>query len=475
MSRIFAGSEAGITPRTATIIGETMSIDIRPSRANFYGRLWANVPRELGFLLLALPLGIVGFVPAISMFFLGLGTLVTFFIGVIVLIAVLYMARGFGTLTLIRLEWAGRPRIERPEWQDRRARLGFWGWLRAVLFNGHYWLALLHTVVVNFAISLFSWIVTIVWVFVGLGGISYWFWDRFIPGHSDDRHLAGWFLWLVGASPRGVDLHLVADLVCLGAGIILLATLPFVTRALMLIHQGCARALLGAWKSDALQRQVIDLSASRGAAISAEGHSLRRLERDIHDGPQQRLVRLQMDLAAADRQLDADPERARGLIAEAMQQSRDALEELRALSRGFAPPILLDRGLIAAIESAATRSAIPTRVVNELPAGAELPQEIERNAYFVASEALTNVIKHSTARDVEVRVGLRRLDGLDETWLDVVVTDDGIGGAVPTVGHGLAGLEERMRGLGGTLEVLSPAGGPTAVSAHLPVALRGSA
>jgi signal transduction histidine kinase len=206
-----------------------------------------------------------------------------------------------------------------------------------------------------------------------------------------------------------------------------------------------------------------------GAAISAEGHSLRRLERDIHDGPQQRLVRLQMDLAAADRQLDADPERARGLIAEAMEQSREALEELRALSRGFAPPILLDRGLIAALESAAVRSTVPTRVVSELPDGTELPQEIERNAYFIASEALVNAAKHASATDIEVRVATRRVADGDHTWLDVIVTDDGTGGAESVPGHGLAGLEERLRGLGGTLEVQSPVGGPTIVSAHLPV------
>lgn len=249
----------------------------------------------------------------------------------------------------------------------------------------------------------------------------------------------------------------------------MLATLPFVTRGLVLLHQVIARGMLGAFRSDALQRQVIDLNVSRGAAISAEGHSLRRLERDIHDGPQQRLVRLQMDLAAADRQLAVDPDKARGLIAEAMEQSREALEELRALSRGFAPPILLDRGLVAALQSAAARSTVPTRVVSDLPEGIELPQEIERNAYFVASEALTNAAKHSGATDIGLRVGLRRVPDGDQTWLDVIVTDNGGGGAAAVEGHGLAGLEERLRGLGGILTVLSPVGGPTIVTAHLPV------
>ena len=227
--------------------------------------------------------------------------------------------------------------------------------------------------------------------------------------------------------------------------------------------------MLGAFRSYALQREVLDLSASRGAAASAEGHSLRRLERDIHDGPQQRLVRLQMDLSAADRQLDADPARARVLIGEAMLQAKEALEELRALSRGFAPPILLDRGLVAALKSVAVRNSVPTRVVDELPAGFVLPQEIERNAYFIASEALVNATKHSGASDIELRVALHRIPDGDATWLDVTVTDNGFGGAVAVDGHGLAGLEERLRGLGGVIEVASPVGGPTVITAHLPV------
>jgi signal transduction histidine kinase len=176
-----------------------------------------------------------------------------------------------------------------------------------------------------------------------------------------------------------------------------------------------------------------------------------------------------MDLSAADRQLDTDPAAARELIAGAMEQSREALEELRALSRGFAPPILLDRGLVAALESAAIRSAVPTRVVDLIPPGSVLPQEIERNAYFVASEAMANATKHSQADAIDVTVSIpASVDGGPRS-LTIVVEDTGIGGAVATPGHGLAGLDERMRGLGGTLEVASPAGGPTIVTARLPL------
>jgi signal transduction histidine kinase len=317
--------------------------------------------------------------------------------------------------------------------------------------------------VINFVATLFSWTIIVTWISVSLGGLTYWFWDQFTPKPNLQLYISQWVFagrGLVTPTPGFALGEHIFDFVW---GLIFLATLPFITRGLTRMHWGIAYGVLGAWKSEILGQQVRDLNEARGAASSAEGHSLRRLERDIHDGPQQRLVRMQMDLASADRQLGDDPEKARTLIAEAMQQSKDALEELRALSRGFAPPILLDRGLVAALESAATRSPIPARVVDKLPARTKLPQEIERNAYFVASEALANAVKHSGATDIEIRVSK------SEKTLVVTVSDNGTGGAVAKDGHGLAGLDERMRGSGGTLDVHSPAGGPTLVSARLPL------
>jgi len=424
-----------------------------------YGSLWRRVPMELGYLLLGYPLALAAFITTVTLASTGLGTIVTFFIGVVVFIGALYVARGFGTLDLRLLEWTGQPEIERPEW--RQAKPGFWGWLGSMFGNGHYWLYLLHSMVVNFILTLVTWTIAIVWVSVIANGLSYWIWGRFTRGDGDNWNVAE---WLFSASNLSPDALLVWDsIIYFLLSVVFAAVLPFVTRGLVSFHHLVARGLLGAFKSDALRKRVGDLAAAGAAASSAEGHSLRRLERDIHDGPQQRLVRLQMDLAAAERQLDAEPEKARVLIAEAMEQSREALEELRALSRGFAPPILLDRGLVAALESAAVRSAVPTRVTSELPDGTQLPQEIERNAYFVASEALANASKHSSASAVEARVAL---DGDD---LIVTVTDDGVGGATSTDGHGLAGLDQRLLGLGGTLSVDSPVGGPTVVSARIPI------
>ena len=436
----------------------TIAIEAPPRTT--YLSLWRSMPRELLYLLIAFPIAVTGFVITISLFSTGIGTIVTFFIGLIFLVGALYVARGFGTATVSLLEWTTLKPIERPEWLDARARTGFLGWLRAVVGNGHYWLYLLHTMVVDFIVATVTWTLTIVWVSGALGGTTFWIWDRFLPNDNRDNVVAQ---WLVNRLNSPFEPNVTFALVSVIAGLIFLATLPLMTRGLTTIHWLIARGLLAAFTSDALLKQVATLNESRGAAISAEGHSLRRLERDIHDGPQQRLVRLQMDLAAAERQLDSDPDKARGLIAEAMAQSKEALDELRSLSRGFAPPILLDRGLTAALESAAARSTVSTRVISELPDGVVLPQEIERNAYFVASEALANAAKHSGATGIEVRVTL--VDGC----LNVAVSDDGTGGAVSLPDHGIAGLEERLRGLGGTLEVVSPEGGPTVITAHLPV------
>jgi signal transduction histidine kinase len=328
--------------------------------------------------------------------------------------------------------------------------------------NGHYWLYLLHTMIINFVLSLATWTITVVWASVALGGVTYWAWSWSVEV-SDDAHVSSGLFGAFGVAPSTTT-----DIVFLFfSGLVCLATLPFVTRGLVLLHDVFARITLGRFASDDLKHQVASLETSRGAAIAAEGHSLRRLERDIHDGPQQRLVRLQMDLAAADRQLATDPDAAKKLIAEAMQQSKDALEELRSLSRGFAPPILLDRGLVAALESVAVRSAVPVVVsATDVP---DLPQELERNVYFVASELITNAVKHAGATRIGVTVTTRRVLDFDATWLDLAVQDDGVGGAATVAGHGLAGLEERLLGFGGILSLDSPAGGPTIITARIPL------
>lgn len=443
----------------------TMRAETRP----LYSRLWAGMPKELLFLLIAFPIGAVMFGVSIGLASAAAATIATFFLGLLFLVGALYLARGAGTVELVLLDWVGRPAIPRPDWNDRTAKTGFLGWLRALFGNGHYWLYLVWTAVVNFVVTTISFSIAIAWFSIALGGITGWIWMGFIPNGDRDFFVSSWLAErLLGVNSR-FDPALVDTLLWIVVGLIFTATLPFVTRGLTWMHWGVARGLLGAFRTDALEKEVATLTESRSAAVAAEGTALRRLERDIHDGPQQRLVRLQMDIAAAERQLDTDPDAARRLLEEARQQSKDALEELRALSRGFAPPILLDRGLVAALESLAVRSAVTVRVVSSLPEGTDLPTELERNAYFIAAEGLTNAVKHSGATAIDLRLDLRRLPETDETWLDVTVTDDGRGGAAAVPGHGLAGLQERVLGQGGTIDITSPAGGPTVVVAHLPI------
>ncbi|MGZ8438421.1 MAG: histidine kinase, partial [Candidatus Limnocylindrales bacterium] len=248
------------------------------------------------------------------------------------------------------------------------------------------------------------------------------------------------------------------------AGAALLPVAASVSQLVLSLHRGVVMALLCTSESRELRRQVETLKESRSAVLDVEASELHRIERDLHDGAQQRLVMLTIDLGLASERIDTDPGAARHLLLEGQEQARQALAELRDLVRGIAPSILLDRGLVPAISSITARGPVPTSVRSELPPGERLPAAVERAAYFVAAEALANVAKHSGAEHCEVRC---RRDG---TRLIVEVWDDGVGGATAEPGGGLAGLAGRVAGVDGTFSLSSPAGGPTLVHAELPVA-----
>ncbi|MFC5790618.1 sensor histidine kinase [Agromyces tardus] len=444
----------------------TQTTDAAPRRRG-YGSLWAAVPREFGFLILTLPIAIVALTVLATVFFTGLG-LITLVFGVFVVVAALYMGRGFGVLEVVRLRWAGRPEIRQPAWERGDREQGFWRTLFAPFVDGHYWLYLLHGMIVNPVVSIVTWTITVVWVSIGLGGTTGWIWESFIPEGNRSVWPVDWAIDRVfPGNTFDIDPRVAENVAGFLLGLVFLLTLPFVFRGLTLLHDVIGRGMLGAWRSEALEVEVAQLSASRGAAVQAEDASLRRLERDIHDGPQQRLVRLQMDLAAIERKLDTDPEAARTLLGEARDQARESLDELRALSRGFAPPLLQDRGLAVALESLGSRSPVPVISELELPTDAALPAPIERNAYFIVAELLANAAKHSGATAIRLRAATRDA-GEAGHWLDLWVTDNGHGGATPEPGHGLAGLEERVAGLRGLFVIDSPVGGPTAIGAHIP-------
>jgi signal transduction histidine kinase len=253
--------------------------------------------------------------------------------------------------------------------------------------------------------------------------------------------------------------------------IVAVVALPVSTLAAYLLIAGVSRAhaalggaLLGPGKSARLAERVEVLTESRSRAMEAAIAERRRLERDLHDGAQQRLVSLAMDLGMAKEKLDKDPEAVRGLVEEAHSEARRVLSEIRDLVRGIHPAILTDRGLDPALSALAGRSRIP--VVVDVRLEDRLPEAVETTAYFVAAEALSNAAKHSGASEAGVAVWRERAP---EDSLVVEVTDDGAGGASPVAGGGLSGLGDRLSALDGRLLVRSPEGGPTLVRAEIPL------
>ena len=207
------------------------------------------------------------------------------------------------------------------------------------------------------------------------------------------------------------------------------------------------------------QERIAELEETRAGAVEQQGSELARIERDLHDGAQARLVALGMQIGLAEQKLRSDPAGAQELLAEARQGTREALEELRDLARGIHPPVLADRGLEAAISALAARTPLRVDVKVDLPHRPS--QAAETAAYFVVAESLANSGKHAGAGAVEI--ALRERDGN----LVVEVSDDGVGGA-DAGGNGLRGLARRVGALDGRLEVVSPAGGPTVIRAVIP-------
>jgi len=221
-----------------------------------------------------------------------------------------------------------------------------------------------------------------------------------------------------------------------------------------------ARALLGPTRQTELASRVRHLARTRSDTIDAGAAELRRIERDLHDGAQARLVAMGMTLDAIEQQIESSPQAARALLAEAKASSVQALAELRDLVRGIHPPVLADRGLADAIRALALDTPIPVRVCAAL--ARRPPAPVESAAYFAVSELLANIVKHARAREawIDVRHSAGRLR--------ISVGDDGRGGADPAGGSGLRGIERRLAAFDGVLATSSPAGGPTVVSLEIP-------
>ena len=250
-------------------------------------------------------------------------------------------------------------------------------------------------------------------------------------------------------------------LAVLGAASIALAlwSAPLLLRA----YGGLARAILGPREDPPLAQRVRHLAETRAETIDTSAAEIRRIERDLHDGAQARLVAMGMALGAAEDLLDTDPEATRKLLVEARQASSKALAELRALVSGVHPPVLADRGLVDAIRALALDS-VPRVEVTADPIGRP-PAPVESAAYFAVSELLANVTKHAEARQAWIDVRYR------QGQLAICVTDDGRGGADPTRGTGVRGIERRLAAFDGVLALSSPPGGPTVVQVEIPCEL----
>jgi signal transduction histidine kinase len=226
------------------------------------------------------------------------------------------------------------------------------------------------------------------------------------------------------------------------------------------VHAALDHPLLNVTEKSRLALRVEQLTESRAETVDTQAAELRRIERDLHDGAQARLVALGMSLAMAEQQIKADPDAARELLAEARAASSDALSELRDLVRGIHPPVLADRGLAGAVQALALTAPFPVTVYCAIDG--RLADPVESAAYFALAEALTNIIKHASATSASITV---RTDGA-LVHLDVI--DDGVGGADASLGSGLRGIEKRLATFDGTLTVESPPGGPTRLAMVLP-------
>jgi signal transduction histidine kinase len=413
---------------------------------------WATIAIILGLGVAFVSAGLLSF-----LFSTG-GSLLIWLVGIPIIAAGLELTRYVARVERWRMALVDpRPLLPHAyravDWVPR-APYGAWlrAWAEAQFLDANRWrdvvyvLLLVPLAAIEFAISIGLWVTaTALLLTPALIAVLV----SVIPGSRNQVPVSTW---------------VAASAIAFAVGLVLVPVAASVSRGLIALHRAVVQGLLCVDPAAALRQDVERLRESRSAAIEAEASELRRIERDIHDGAQQRLVSLTIDLGRAEERIDTDPAAAKAIVAEARVQARLALSELRALVRGTMPAILVDRGLEAALASVAAGCPVPTTLDSTLAVGERLSPAVERAAYFVVVEALANVAKHSQASHAEVRL----LRGPSN--LAIEVRDDGAGGATVEPGGGLSGLRDRVAALDGSLEVTSPPGGPTEVRAELPLA-----
>jgi signal transduction histidine kinase len=417
--------------------------------------------REHAYLVVAAPLGLSSFVVLALALYVSI--VATVFLVGIALLALVVLGAREAVGAHRRLAWlllderVPAPRRKRPR------RAGFFSWLAASLSESAGWRAMAYVVVSFPVVVVGLWATVVAWG----GSLALLLypvvWQVVDPVQTDSQgqthHSAMQFgEFYIETWPRALAVS--------AAGLAGVLLIPWFVRAVTSVDRLLVRGLLGPTR---LSERVVDLETTRAQAVDASAATLRRIERDLHDGAQARLVALAMHLDMAKEKLaaagsdseggDADLVEARDLLDTAHRNATDAIVELRDVTRSIHPPAL-DRGLDPALATLVARSGVPATLRTDILARPS--PAIETIAYFCVAELLTNVAKHSRARRATVDVTGGRLSLL------LRVTDDGGGGAVLSPGGGLAGLAERVRTVDGTVDITSPAGGPTMVTVELP-------
>jgi signal transduction histidine kinase len=402
---------------------------------------WATrLGLDTAYLLLGLPAGTIAFTVVVTGWATALGLAITL-IGLPIAMATIVVSRGMANAE----RWRAALVVGAPiRGRYRPVRTGrMIERLKALFADGQTWkdlgwhLLLLPVGIVGFTVAVVCWC----W---SLWCLTFPIWFKITPAAADfgDFTLDTWW-WAALVFAVGI------------------ATLPITIALLRGTAAGTgalARLLLGSDAED-LEERVGVLTETRAGAVDAAAAELERIERDLHDGAQARLVALALDLGMAEERFERDPDGARELVGKARDEAKQALAELRDLARGMRPALLAERGLPEAVRSLAARTQLPTTVTVE--PGERVAPAVEAAAYFVVAEALTNAVKHSGATRLSVRIAR------EGDRLAVEVSDNGRGGADPT-GNGLTGLRKRVEALDGELRIASPAGGPTLLRAEVP-------
>ena len=404
----------------------------------------ARTWKETLHLLIDLPLGIAWFTIIVTGIALGVGLIPLMFIGVVVLLLTLQFVRVVSAIERARAKALLDADIANPFMAIGEIK-GWWPRIKAVLGDAALWKGVAYCVLA-LPVGIITFTVAVTFWSIALGGVTAPIWATIeaMVGANDPH---GWaYVGITAAS--------------FVAGLIFLVATPWVVHGLAVMDRGLIRGLLGADRNAQLRRRVTQLEVSKTASLDVAEAERTRIERDLHDGVQPRLVVAAMDLGLArEKASGSDPEVV-ALIERAQDETKQAIAELRELVRGIHPAVLTDRGLDAALSSLAARCPVPVTVqvnLDERP-----PTPVESAAYFIVAESLTNIAKHSDAKHARVNVNR------DDRTLRVEITDDGHGGARTEPGGGLSGLADRVRSLEGTFRVASPVGGPTTILAELP-------